>query len=113
MDGSHFEEHQDGDKKGKGKAMEEKEALPNRVEQMGIDHWNDADKKDLASYLNMFTAAYKLPVTTISSVDTGTASVPSMFALRKTDEHRSPWTEDPRSFSCTRCTLSALVHRAH
>jgi hypothetical protein len=41
MDESHFEEHQDNDGKGKGRAMEEKEALPDRVEQMGIDQWSD------------------------------------------------------------------------
>jgi hypothetical protein len=51
MDKSHFEEHQDDDGKGKGKATEEKEALPDRVEQTGIDRWSDMDKKDLASYL--------------------------------------------------------------
>jgi hypothetical protein len=50
-DESRFEECQDNDSKGKGKATEEKEVLPNRVEQMGIDRWNDVDKKDLASYL--------------------------------------------------------------
>jgi hypothetical protein len=50
-DESHFEEHQDDDRKGKGKATEEKEALPDRVEQTGIDRWNDMDKKDLAMYL--------------------------------------------------------------
>jgi hypothetical protein len=37
MDESHFKEHQDNDGKGKGKATEEKEALPDRVEQTGID----------------------------------------------------------------------------
>jgi hypothetical protein len=41
-----------GDEKGKGKAKEaEKEVLPNRVEQMGIDQWGESDKKDLAEYL--------------------------------------------------------------
>jgi hypothetical protein len=50
-DKSHFEEHQDNDRKGKGKATEEKEALPDRVKQTGIDWWSDSDKKDLASYL--------------------------------------------------------------
>jgi hypothetical protein len=50
-DESHFEECQDGDKKGKGKASEEKEVLPDRVEQTGIDRCNDVDKKDLATYL--------------------------------------------------------------
>jgi hypothetical protein len=40
------------DKKGKGKVKEEeKDALPNRVEQTGIDRWGDADKKDLVDYL--------------------------------------------------------------
>jgi hypothetical protein len=51
VDESHFEEHQDDDSKGKGKATEEKEVLPDRVEQMGIDQWSDTDKKDLMSYL--------------------------------------------------------------
>jgi hypothetical protein len=47
-----FEERVDADKKGKGKAKEEeKDVLPDRVEQTGIDQWGDADKKDLANYL--------------------------------------------------------------
>jgi hypothetical protein len=50
-DESRFEECQDSDEKGKGKASEEKEVLPNRVEQTGIDRWSDMDKKDLATYL--------------------------------------------------------------
>jgi hypothetical protein len=50
-DESCFEERQGDDGKGKGKATEEKEALPDRVEQTGIDRWNDTDKKDLATYL--------------------------------------------------------------
>jgi hypothetical protein len=49
---SRFEERVDDDKKGKGKAKEaEKEALPDRVEQMEIDQWGESDKKDLAEYL--------------------------------------------------------------
>jgi hypothetical protein len=49
---SWFEERVDDDKKGKGKVKEaEKEALPNRVKQMGIDRWGELDKKDLADYL--------------------------------------------------------------
>jgi hypothetical protein len=40
------------DEKGKGKAKEEeKDVLPDRVEQTGIDRWGDVDKKDLADYL--------------------------------------------------------------
>jgi hypothetical protein len=51
MSESHFEERVDEDEKGKGKAKEEKDQLPNRVEQTGIDRWMDMDKKDLADYL--------------------------------------------------------------
>jgi hypothetical protein len=47
-----FEERVNDDEKGKGKAKEEeKEALPDRVEQTGIDWWRDEDKKDLVDYL--------------------------------------------------------------
>jgi hypothetical protein len=47
-----FEERVDVDRKGKGKEKEdEKDVLPNRVEQTGIDQWGDADKKDLVDYL--------------------------------------------------------------
>jgi hypothetical protein len=47
-----FEERVEADEKGKGKAKEEeKDALPDRVEQTGIDQWGDADKKDLVDYL--------------------------------------------------------------
>jgi hypothetical protein len=48
---SRFEERVDEDEKGKGKAKEEKDWLPDRVEQTGIDRWMDMDKKDLADYL--------------------------------------------------------------
>jgi hypothetical protein len=49
---SQFKERVDDDEKGKGKVKEaEKEALPDRVKQMGIDQWGDLDKKDLAEYL--------------------------------------------------------------
>jgi hypothetical protein len=52
MSESRFEERVDDDKKGKGKAKEaEKEVLPDRVKQMGIDRWGELDKKDLAEYL--------------------------------------------------------------
>jgi hypothetical protein len=46
-----FEERANEDEKGKGKAKEEKDWLPNRVEQTGIDRWTDTDKKDLVDYL--------------------------------------------------------------
>jgi hypothetical protein len=51
MSESWFEERVDDDEKGKGKVKEEKEVLPNRVEQTGIDRWRDEDKKDLVDYL--------------------------------------------------------------
>jgi hypothetical protein len=47
----HFEERKDDDKKGKRKANEEKEPLPDRVERTGIDCWNDRTKMDLVDYL--------------------------------------------------------------
>jgi hypothetical protein len=46
-----FEERVDEDEKGKGKVKEEKDRLPDRVKQTGIDRWTDTDKKDLADYL--------------------------------------------------------------
>jgi hypothetical protein len=47
-----FEERVDVDKKGKGKVKEEeKDALPDRVEQTGINRWEVVEKKDLADYL--------------------------------------------------------------
>jgi hypothetical protein len=48
---SHFEERVDEDEKGKGKVKEEKDQLPNSVEQTGIDRWMDMDKKNLADNL--------------------------------------------------------------
>jgi hypothetical protein len=51
MSESCFKERVDEDEKGKGKAKEEKDQLPNRVEQTRIDRWTDTDKKDLADYL--------------------------------------------------------------
>jgi hypothetical protein len=52
MSESRFEERVNNDEKGKGKVKEaEKEALPDRVEQTGIDRWGESDKKDLAEYL--------------------------------------------------------------
>jgi hypothetical protein len=52
MSESQFEERVNNDEKGKGKAKEaEREVLPDRVKQMGIDWWGDSDKKDLAEYL--------------------------------------------------------------
>jgi hypothetical protein len=52
MSESQFEERVDDDEKGKGKVKEaEKEVLPDRVKQTGIDRWGDSDKKDLAEYL--------------------------------------------------------------
>jgi hypothetical protein len=46
-----FEERVNEDEKGKGKVKEEKDQLPDRVEQTGIDRWTDMDKKDLVDYL--------------------------------------------------------------
>jgi hypothetical protein len=51
MSESHFKERVNEDEMGKGKVKEEKDQLPNRVEQTGIDMWTDMDKKDLADYL--------------------------------------------------------------
>jgi hypothetical protein len=51
MSESHFEERVDEDEKGKGKVKEEKDWLPDRVEQTRIDRWTDMDKKDLVDYL--------------------------------------------------------------
>jgi hypothetical protein len=48
---SHFEERVGEDKKEKGKVKEEKDQLPDRVEQTRIDRWMDTDNKDLADYL--------------------------------------------------------------
>jgi hypothetical protein len=51
MSESCFKERVDEDEKGKGKAKEEKDQLPDRVKQTRIYRWTDMDKKDLADYL--------------------------------------------------------------